>query len=112
MYILFEVEYPEGAVARSAVENAWTGAGLPQPVPVLANANATPEDVKALVDRVLATSGATKAGTGNGDLEVPRSSRPVLERLEDFYHRLYPETKASPARGHFHYEELEWLGEF
>lgn len=112
MYILYEVEYPASPVAVRHVENAWTEAGLPQPVPTFGGPQVTREEIGQLVVRTLEAAGATRTSARNGDLEVPDDARPWLEKLEAFYQRLYPETMANPGRGNFHYEQLEWLGEF
>lgn len=109
MYILQAVEYPERPVPVAQVQNAWTGAGLPQPVPTLPGDAAGPAGVRSILEGALRTHGATSA---NGDFEVPRNQVEALEKLEEFYHRVYPETRGSAALGHFHYEEVEWLGEF
>jgi hypothetical protein len=93
------------------VQNAWTAAGLPQPVPALTSAEVGPDEVRTVVEGALARAGATRS-SDSGDHEVPRSSADILARLEEFYHRLYPQTRGSASRHHFHYEEVEWLGEF
>lgn len=111
MYILHRVEYPDVPLSVAQVQNAWTGAGLPQPVPTFGASNVRPEDVRELVERTLRGAGATVSKT-DGAIEVPRSSGDLLKRLEDLYQRLYPETRNSGRRGHFQYEEVEWLGEF
>lgn len=111
MYILHRVEYPDRSIPVSQVQNAWTSAGLPQPVPAMESTSAGPEEIQRIVTATLTTVGAT-VSKGNGSSEVPRSAGDVLRRLEDFYHRLYPETRDSGHRGHFQFEEVEWLGEF
>lgn len=110
MFILYRVEYPR-PVPRGQVENAWSGAGLPQPVPRLSGPIIPPDELRTLVERTLDAEGAVRTGS-DGDLEVPRSAAAALAKLEEFYHRMFPENRNSPDRGHFHYEELEWLGEF
>jgi len=111
MYILHKVEYPPVTLGAAQVQNAWTAAGLPQPVPTFSGPNVGPADVEGLVTKALLAGGAM-VSKSDGAMEVPRSSADLLRRLEDFYQRLYPETKASRRLGHFQYEEVEWLGEF
>jgi hypothetical protein len=111
MYILYRVEYPGATFPPAHVQNAWTAAGLPQPVPTFEGETVGPTDVADLLNRTLLAVGAMVSRT-DGAMEVPRSSAETLRRLEDLYQRLYPETKNSRHRGHFQYEEVEWLGEF
>lgn len=112
MFLLYAVHYPDRRLSRRQVEDAWTGAGLPQPVPVFSSDGVGPEDIRALVEAKLKQAGAAASDAHDGDLEVPDATEPLLTKLEEFYQRLYPETRTAASRHAFFYERPEMLGEF
>lgn len=109
MYILHRVEYADRRIDGETLRAAWASAGLEGSPP--SGGDFGPADLRAIFDGTLVAAGAIPSGA-DGRREVPRSAVRTLERLEAFYQRLYPEFSGSRSRHHFHYEEVEWLGEF
>lgn len=112
MFLLYRIEYPDRRLLRRDVENAWTAAGLPQPVPVFEADDVGRDELQGLVGRTLESAGGTASAEGDGDWEVPDEAEALLQRLEDFHDRLFPEFRSSPSRNTFYYERPEMLGEF
>lgn len=112
MYILYAVEYPETPVTRAAFEAAWKAARVPAPVPTFVSDPIAHAAVGAVVRRTLEGHGAVLGTEKNVEMEVPDEQEELLARLEELYHRLYPERQNSGSRNHFHYERLEWLGQY
>lgn len=111
MFVLYEPEYPARPVPAETVRNSWTQAGLEAarlPTPSGAYSAA---DVRRLVRDAVVAAGAAAKGTDRV-LEVPDEAVALLEKLERFYLALYPEMKDAPYQKSFHYERLEWLGEY
>lgn len=110
MYILYEVHYPDRPVSKSEAETHWKAAALPGSLRC-AGPEAKPDEIRAAVRAVLEAAGASRMEK-NGDMEVPNSALETLKKLEALHFGLYPEMRTDRSRNSFHYESLEWLGEF
>lgn len=112
MYLLHAAEFPERPIPVDEVRKSWLAAGFPK-FSVNARKNElTGHDVRGIVNAQLLAAGATMAGPDSEDMEVPDTARPLLEALERFYLALYPEMRDARPPRNFHYEKVEWLGEF
>lgn len=110
MYVLARPRFEDVAIPIEQWKAAWDEAGIGAPPTEPAETPISAAAVEAQFLGALLHVGATVPE--QGDIEVPRSAADVLARLERVYHALYPTTKESRRREHFHYEEVEWLGEF
>lgn len=109
MFILYEADYPDQTFPLETLRDAWVTSGLEASRISTSRAEWAPEDVRRLIaEAVIGAGGAP----GGGTFELPDEALPLLERLEQFYLHLYPEMKLAPYQRSFHYERLEWLGEY
>jgi len=112
MFLLHDPEYPERAVPVDDVSKAWLSAGFTKfSAPTRKNA-LTGHDIRGIVNAQLLAAGATLTSPDAADFEVPDEVEPLLKRLEAFYLALYPEMRSVRPPRNFHYEKVEWLGEF
>lgn len=112
MFLLHDPEYPERAIPLEEVRTAWLGAGFSKfAAPSKKNA-LTGHDIRGIVNAQLMAAGATLTSPDAADFEVPDEVEPLLKRLESFYMALYPEMKEARPPRNFHFEKVEWLGEF
>lgn len=112
MYVWYEPDYPERAFSAAQVRAAWVKAGLDEGQLSLDPLQVQGPEVRRLVRGQLEQAGGAGSATGSASLEIPDEQLPLLESLERFYLTLYPEMKDAPYLKSFHYEELEWLGEY
>lgn len=112
MYLLYPVEYPARSLAASAVEAALRDGGLVRSDEPKLGARVDGAAVRHLIEDRLVRAKATPLHDRSGAWEVPDSALTLLEQLEAFYHRLYPETAKGGSSQHFYYEQLEWLGQY
>lgn len=112
MFVLYEAEYPPRTFAREALAAAWEGAGLDPAMVPSSKKQFGPPDVRALVRETVAAAGGTANAGTSTTIEVPDAQLPLLEKLEAFYLSLYPEMKEASYLKSFHFERLEWLGEY
>jgi hypothetical protein len=110
MFLLHAVRYPVRSWPLAEVLEAWDEAHL-EVTPHFPDDPVSSRAVADWIREVLVTQ-AKATVQANGDIEVPRSGRAILEGLERFYDELYPEASTSRGPDRFLYEEVEWLGEF
>lgn len=112
MFLLHDPHYPERAIPIEEVQRAWLGAGFKKLSAPTRRGELTGHDVKGIVNAQLLAAGATLTSPDAADFEVPDEMEPLLKALEAFYVALYPEMRQARPPGNFHYEKVEWLGEF
>jgi hypothetical protein len=112
MFLLHEAEYPERPLSVDDVRKAWLGAGFQTFSLKTRRPTVTGHDIKGLINAQLLAAGATLTAPDSADFEVPDEMEPLLHALERFYLALYPEMQQARAPRNFHYEKVEWLGEF
>lgn len=112
MFLLHDPHYPERPIPTETVKEAWLSAGFTKFSAPTRKGVLTGHDVRGIVNAQLMAAGATLTAPDSCDFEVPDELEPLLRALEAFYVRLYPEMRQERPPRNFHYEKVEWLGEF
>lgn len=112
MFLLHDPHYPERAIPLEEVQRAWLSAGFNKLGVTSRKGTLNGHDVKGIVNAQLLAAGATLTSPDAADFEVPDEMEPLLRALEAFYLALYPEMRQQRPPSNFHYEKVEWLGEF
>src|SRR5687768_4217556 len=112
MFLLHDPSYPDRAIPTETVKDAWLAAGFKKFSASTKRGTLNGHDVRGIINAQLMAGGATLTASDSSDFEVPDELEPLLHALEAFYLRLYPEMKDERPPRNFHYEKVEWLGEF
>lgn len=112
MYLLHDPVYPDRPTPTDKVKEAWLAVGFTKFSAPTRKGELTGHDIRGIINAQLMAAGATLTAPDSGDFEVPDELEGLLAALEKFYLTIYPEMKDARAPANFHYEKVEWLGEF
>ncbi len=112
MFLLHDPHYPDREIPIEKAREAWSVAGFKKFSASTRRGTLNAHDVRGIINAQLMAAGATLTASDASDFEVPDELEGLLKALEKFYLRLYPEMRQERPPRNFHFEKIEWLGEF